>query len=137
MAMELIITGRHIEVDEDMKAYADSKFQKLAVAYPKLTSMRVVLSTERKWQVAEAHVHGKQITLNASEKTQDMAVSIDGVMDKLERQLRKHLERLHEHRAKHLSEAEIEVMRGEADEAEPPEMDEEPEALPLEATPKA
>lgn len=134
--MELIITGKHIEVDEALKALAEEKFQKFSAAYPKLTSAQMVLTTERNWQVAEAHIRGKHIALNASEKSPDMAVSIDGVLDKLERQLRKHLERLHEHRGMHLAEAEAEILRGEAEEAD--DGDREAEESPsLEAASKA
>jgi putative sigma-54 modulation protein len=136
--MELIISGRHVEVDDELKGYAEGKLQKLALEYPKLTSARVVLSTERNWQIAEAHVNGKHLTLNASKRTQDMAVSIDGVVDKLERQLRKYLERIQEHRGgKPLPEddeltEEVDVFLDDEDED-----DEEFEDWPVEAAEKA
>jgi putative sigma-54 modulation protein len=131
--MELIITGKHIDIDETLKAYAESRFQKLADAYPKLTSARVILTKERNLQVAEAHIYGKHMTLNASEKSKDMAVSIDSVVDKLERQLRKHLERMHEHRAMHLAEAEVAVLEAEEAKHADDDLGEDLEDTPLEA----
>jgi len=112
--MEVIISGRHIEVDEGIKAYATDKMQKLATEYPKLTTARVVLELERNWRLVEAHVNGKHLNLNAKAKSTDFHISIDPAADKLEKQLRKYLERIQEHR----------VQRKPEDETSPQDEDE-------------
>ena len=35
--MEIIVSGRHLPVSEDIKAYTESKLNKLAAQYTKLT----------------------------------------------------------------------------------------------------
>jgi len=96
--MEVIISGRHLDIDDTLREYIQEKLARLGDEYPKLTTARVVLEFERSWRVVEAHVHGKHLNLDATAKTRDFVASVDGVFDKLERQLRKHLERIQEHR---------------------------------------
>jgi len=96
--MELIISGRHLDIDDALREYIQEKLAPLGDEHPKLTTARVVLEFERSWRVVEAHVHGKHLSLDATAKTRDFVASVDGVFDKLERQLRKHLERVQEHR---------------------------------------
>ena len=96
--MELIISGRHFEVGEDLREYTEIKMAKLEDEHPKLTTARVVMITERNWQVVEIHLNGKHLTLNAKAQSSDMMVSVDAAVDKLERQLRRHLERVQDHR---------------------------------------
>ncbi len=96
--MEIIVSGRHLEVDETLRAYAEDKLAKLELEYPKLTSARVVASSERGWQIVEAHLNGKHLSLNAKGRSKELTVSIDAAVEKLDKQLRKHLERLHDHR---------------------------------------
>lgn len=96
--MDVIISGRHVEVDDSIKAHAEERMLRLSKEYPKLTSARVVIDHERSWQVVEVHVNGKHLTLDAKATTRDVLISIDAAADKLEKQLRKHLERMQEHR---------------------------------------
>jgi len=96
--MEVIVSGRHVDVDDELKRYAEERIAKLEVEYPKLTSVRIVLSTERNWRIVEAHLNGKHLNLNAKSQSKDLVVSIDAAIDKLDRQLKKHLERIQDHR---------------------------------------
>lgn len=96
--MEVIVSGRHIDIDDDLKAYTEEKMLKLADEYAKLTSARVVMEQERNWQIVEAHVNGKHLTLNATARSSDMSVSVDAAVEKLEKQLRRYLERVQDHR---------------------------------------
>jgi len=105
--MEIIVSGRQFEVDAALRAYAEEKVTQLAAEYTKLTSARLVLSEERGRHIAEGHVCGKHITLNASAKVTIPHEAIDEVVEKLQRQLRKHVERIRDHRAIPLSEAEL------------------------------
>lgn len=96
--MEVIVSARHFDVDESIKEYVFEKMNKLSEEYAKLTTSRVVLSLERNWQVAEGHVTGKHLDIEARSSTTDMYASIDEMFDKLERQLRRHLSKMREHR---------------------------------------
>ena len=96
--MEIIISGRHLlEVDDDIKSYTEEKMRKLENEYPRLISARVVMDLERSWRVVEGHVHANHLNLDAKAKSQNVYTSIDGVVDKLERQLRRYLEKVQNH----------------------------------------
>ncbi|MBN2451370.1 MAG: ribosome-associated translation inhibitor RaiA [Lentisphaeria bacterium] len=113
MTMETIVSGRHFEVDGSLREYAVAKFNRFEEEYGKLTSARLVVSEERGRCIAEGHILGKNMTLNASGRTDAPQTSIDVVFEKLERQLRKRLERIQEHRGPSLSQAEIEEVEAE------------------------
>ncbi|MDX9982326.1 MAG: ribosome-associated translation inhibitor RaiA [Lentisphaeria bacterium] len=98
--MEVIVSARHFELGDELRTYAEAKVTELAQEHPKLTTARVVLELQRNWQMAEIHLNGKHLDLIASAKTDDMYASIDATAEKLERQLRKHLDKIQEHRAK-------------------------------------
>lgn len=105
--MEIIISGRQFEVDAALRDYAEEKVQQLTREYSKLTSARLVLSEERGRYVAEGHLAGKNMTLNATARGDSLPrVAIDEVVEKLERQLLKRVDRIRDHRAIPLSEAE-------------------------------
>lgn len=117
--MEVIVSARHFDVDESVKGYVFEKMNKLSEEYAKLTTARVVLSLERNWQVAEGHVTGKHLDMEASASTTDMYSSIDEMFDKLERQLRRHLEKMREHRhVPSLGEVLVEDTEDDLDDAE-------------------
>ena len=97
--MDLIISGRHCDIDSGAREYTETKMQKLAGEYPKLTSVRVVVDTERGWVVTEIHANGKNLTLDARARSREMLPSIEAAAEKIERQLRKYLERIQDHRS--------------------------------------
>ncbi len=100
--MDIIISGRHIELTDELRQYTEEKFSAFADEYHKLTHLRIVFAMERGWHLVEAHISGKHIDMEAKSRTRDMYASIDETFDKLQRQLRKHLEKVHTHRESQL-----------------------------------
>ena len=98
--MEVIISARHFELGDELRRYAETKVAELEVEHIKLTTARVVMEVQRNWHQAEVHLNGKHLDLVATSRTDDMYVSLDGAVDKLEKQLRRHLEKLQDHRVK-------------------------------------
>jgi putative sigma-54 modulation protein len=98
--MEVIVSARHFELGEDLRSFAEAKVTELANEYPKLTTARVVMEVQRNWHMAEIHLNGKHIDLIATARTEDMYASLDAANDKLEKQLRKHIEKMQNHRPK-------------------------------------
>jgi putative sigma-54 modulation protein len=87
--MELIISGKHFEIDADLRQIAETSAAKLEESYAKLSSLRLVLSKERNWQIADAVLNGKNISLVAKAKSSDIRISITNVLEKLDKQLRR------------------------------------------------
>jgi len=104
--MEIIVSGRQVDVDSALRAYVERKLALLPTEYGKLTSARVVMSEERGRHIVEGLIYGKNMTLNAKGRSHVVHEAIDEVFEKLERQLRKRVERIHDHRALPLNEAE-------------------------------
>ncbi len=96
--MEIIISGRHLPVSDDLKAYAEEKLQKIAAIFSKLTTVRIILDHEKAWQLVEITLHGKHLNLVSTARTEDMYKSIDEAVDKIDKQLHKYVEKIHDHR---------------------------------------
>ncbi|MFA5206035.1 MAG: ribosome-associated translation inhibitor RaiA [Lentisphaeria bacterium] len=95
--MDITVSGRHLPVSEDLKGYVEGKLAKLATQYPKLTHARVILDHEKIVQKAEITLTGKNINLVAHAELEDMYAAIDLAADKLDKQLHKFVEKLHDH----------------------------------------
>ena len=96
--MEIIISGRHFDITDERKVHTEAQVARLADEYSKLTIARVVMEMERSWQVAEIHLTGKNMDIEAKAQTRDMYQSVDEAVDKAEKQLRKQLEKIQQHR---------------------------------------
>lgn len=91
--MNIQISGRNIVLTEALKAYIHKKSDKLALHFPHIITMAVVLTVEREQQIAEATITVNQFDGHATAKTDDMYQSIDLLLAKLEKQLIKHKEK--------------------------------------------
>jgi putative sigma-54 modulation protein len=123
--MEVIVSARHFELGQELRSYAEAKVTELACEYTKLTTARVVMEVQRNWHLAEIHLNGKHIDLIATAQTEDMYTSLDAANDKLEKQLRKHIEKMQNHRTKETHE----LTEEEDDEADDLDDEEEEEVV--------
>ena len=92
--MEVQITGRHAELDEDVKAYATEKLEHLARYHTGLRLAEIVLDEDKLDKTVEVIAHlerGAPVVVNA--RHQDSHAAIDLVHDKLERVLKREKER--------------------------------------------
>jgi len=96
--MQINITGHHIELTESMTEYVHSKFGKLERHYDNITNVQVTLSVEKQRQKAEADIHLAGGEVFASDVHDDMYAAIDGLTDKLDRQIIKHKEKQKSHK---------------------------------------
>src|SRR5690349_1889546 len=90
--MKFNIRGERIEVTEALKEYVEKKLSKLERYFetPPTTDVNVTLSVVKGLQAVEVTIPMTGVMLRAEEKNNDMYASIDLVVDKLERQIRKH-----------------------------------------------
>lgn len=85
------VTGRHVSITEAIKNYAISKIEHLHLDYPRIIEAHVILDVEKHRHFAEVILHcNNHITIEASEETNDMYASIDGVAAKIAQQMRKY-----------------------------------------------
>ena len=75
-----------------------------------MISANVVLKIERRDHEAEATVHAPKRSLFATHSAEDMYAAIDGLIDKLDRQVRRYKEKLTDHQGATHAER-VEAMR--------------------------
>lgn len=95
--MNLSVTGHHVEVTEPLKTYVADKMTKLERHFDQVTDVHVILSVEKLRQQAEATIDLTGTTIHAQAENEDMYAAIDGLVDKLDRQVIKHKEKLRDH----------------------------------------
>jgi len=96
--MQVSITGRHVELTEPLKDYVNDKLQHLKHSFDHVVDVHVVLSVEKFRQRCEVSMQASGINIHGSDETEDMYASIDGVVDKLNRQLKRYRAKLRRHR---------------------------------------
>ncbi len=92
--MQLSISGHHIDVSDALRDYVTAKLRKLERHYDHITNLHVVLSVEKLDQKAEATAHVSGAELFADAVADDLYAAIDKLLDKLDRQVIKHKEKV-------------------------------------------
>lgn len=92
--MQINITGHRMDVTPAIRAFTEEKFQKLERHFDHITAIHVVFDVEKLRQIAEATIHVSKGELHASAESEDLYAAIDSLIDKLNRQLMKHKEKL-------------------------------------------
>jgi ribosome hibernation promoting factor len=98
LPMRLQVKGRNLEVSEQIRQYAEDKLGKLDRLVKDPTRVELELLVEKNPSisdnhVAEATVWTKGPVLRARESSADMKASIDQLVDKLERQVKRYREK--------------------------------------------
>ena len=97
--MRIRVKGRNdATVEAELRARVEKKLAKVARQVSPLADLEVELREEtnpsiRDSQIAEATLHLKGVTLRATERSTDMARSINLVAEDLARQVKKHREK--------------------------------------------
>jgi putative sigma-54 modulation protein len=92
--VQLSVTGRHIEISDAMKQYAQEKAARLPRFYDRVQSIEVILDRESLKYRAEIIIqadHGNRFVGHVD--AQECHEAVDLVIEKLERQLVKHKEK--------------------------------------------
>jgi putative sigma-54 modulation protein len=104
--MRLQVKGRNLEVSEQIRKYAEDKLGKLDRLVADPTRVELELLVEKNPSihdnhVAEATVWTKGPVLRARESSTDIKASIDQLVDKLERQVKRYREKRREAPRRH------------------------------------
>jgi len=98
--MQLSVTGQQIDVTESLRNYVSSKIDKIERHFDLVSDIHCILKVEKLRHTAEAtvSVNGGKIFADSTED--DMYAAIDGLVDKLDRQVRKYKEKMVDHHAR-------------------------------------
>jgi len=92
--MQISLTGHHIDITESLKSYVDNKLERLERHFDNVINVHVILSVEKLRQKAEATIHVNGAKVFADSVHEDMYAAIDTLLDKLDRQVIKHKEKM-------------------------------------------
>lgn len=95
--MQINITGQQLQVTESLRNYILEKFARLERHSDRIMDAHVILQVEKLVQKAEATVNLQGGSVFAEENHEDMYAAIDGLVDKLDRQIVKHKEKNQNH----------------------------------------
>ena len=98
--MNITVNGRHMEITDALKSYATDKVGKLEKYLPAGADAVVTLGVEKFRHKAEVLIKVNGILIQAHEETEEMYASIDNVIDKIGRQVRKYKEKLKGHKGR-------------------------------------
>src|SRR5215211_7476529 len=96
--MRLQVKGKNVEVTESIRSYAEEKLRKLERHLNDPTRVELELAVERNPSISENHVAEATVwtkgpVLRARESSSDIKASIDQLVDKLERQVKRYREK--------------------------------------------
>ena len=103
--MRVEITGRHMEMTPALKAYIETGLEKVRAHFDKVIDVDVVLDVEKHRHIAEINLHANGVRIHSREASADMYASVDAVMAKLEKQVRKYKDRINRHQPRTSREA--------------------------------
>ncbi len=108
--MNLTISGHHLDVSPALRSYVTSKLDRITRHFDQVVDVKVLLSVENqkekdKRQRAECSIRVKGNDLFAESAHEDLYAAVDELMDKLDRQVVRHKDKVQSHdraAAKHL-----------------------------------
>jgi len=110
--MQLSVTFRHMDASDALKEYSREKVERIRKYFPDPMKAHVVLICDRGYN----HIADVMITLHngiiikGEETTEDMYSSIDLVMAKIERQVRRYKEKIRDHKGRDSNHGQREIV---------------------------
>jgi putative sigma-54 modulation protein len=96
--MQISITGRHVNVTDNIKDHVNEKLERCLGVFPRIESIHVILDMENRDYVSEVVVQASShIRLSSTEKSENMFDAIDRSIEHAERQMRKHRDKVQDH----------------------------------------
>lgn len=95
--MNLQVSGHHLEITPALHDYVTGKLERITRHFDNVIDVSVILSVDKLNQKAEVTVHlaGKDVYVESVDE--DLYAAVDGLVDKLERQVQKYKQKLQDH----------------------------------------
>ncbi|MBN2080552.1 MAG: ribosome-associated translation inhibitor RaiA [Spirochaetes bacterium] len=96
--MNISVTGRHMNVSDSTRAYAEKKIKKLDRYFNQLIDAHIVFSVVKLDHFCEVLINGDGIQFHGKEKAADLFSAIDLLHEKMEKQIRRYKEKHQMHK---------------------------------------
>ena len=122
--MQIRITGRHLEITPAIRDYAEKKISSLKKYFDHILEAHVIVKVEKNRQACEIKMPVNGLFIYADESGEDLYVSIDKAVSKIERQLKKFKDKIKSKNQREIKEFKSdmimpEVISGSFDDDEP------------------
>ena len=97
--MRLHLSGHHVDVTPALRSYVERKLARVLRRSDRVIEVQCTLTVDRQRHRAESTIAVRGPDIHASAEAEDMYKAIDALADKLDRRVRKHKERVRDHRA--------------------------------------
>ena len=87
--MQVTVKGKNVDVTDALRLYAEKRLTKMMKYSDTIISADITFSTERNWHIVEMTLFANGFVLRGEERTGDMYASIDSVVSKIEKQIKK------------------------------------------------
>ena len=94
MTMKLTVAGIKIKVTQGIEDHLHKKIEKSLKSLPESADVHVALTVEKHRHFAEVTVKSKGYTVHGESETNDLYTAMDEAVEKAEKQLKKHKDRL-------------------------------------------
>ena len=98
--MQFNLTGHHVDITPALRDFVSAKIEKVERHFGNVTDAHIILTVEKLRHKAEATIHVSGANIYAEAIEEDMYAAIDGLVDKLDRQAKRHKEKLKAHHAR-------------------------------------
>lgn len=98
--MQVNISGHHVEITPALRDYVNEKLARIERHFENAIDIHFILTVEKLEQRAEATINVSGNSLHAHAVDEDMYAAIDSLMDKLDRQVRRHKQKITDHHAR-------------------------------------
>jgi putative sigma-54 modulation protein len=100
--MNLTISGHHLEVTPALREYVVTKLERVTRHFDQVVDITVLLTVERqkekdRRQKCEVNLHVKGRDIHVEHANEDLYAAIDQLVDKLDRQVCRHKDRVQDH----------------------------------------
>lgn len=95
--MNVTISGRHIDITDGLREHINAGLLKIKEHFDRVIVVDVILDVQRHMHIAEINLHANGIRINAKEQSGDLYSSFDSAIVKIDRQVRKHKDRINRH----------------------------------------
>jgi putative sigma-54 modulation protein len=96
--MQIMVTFRRVEPTEGLRQYAEEKMRRVHKYLRRPIDAHVILSVLKHRHIAEVQVSANHLNITATEETDDLYSAIDLAMSKLERQIKKRVAKVKDHK---------------------------------------
>lgn len=96
--MNVQLTGHQIDITPALRDYVNLKLERVKRHFDHMMDINVVMSASKLVKKVEVNVHVRGRDLFVESADEDMYAAIDGLVDKLDRQIIRHKEKLTDHR---------------------------------------